>query len=121
MLDVPHPGPEPELYSFPFVRADQAVGALDELADELLRLARDHEDAAATATVGFHGRAADDFTELLDATLEALREDARLLRGQADLLEQEIAVARRRHEDSVDARRDWRLRRDAWATAQQAR
>ena len=120
MGEVPHPGPQPTPFEFPFAQARQAVEAIEALAEELERTAQRHGDAAEVATRGFHGTTADAFRELLAATLEALGDDVRTLRAHADLLDQDTAVARQRRDDSLEARRRWQLAHRAWQEAQRA-
>jgi hypothetical protein len=120
MGDVPHPGPQPAPFEFPFSQAREAVDAIEALAEELGRLVDRHADAAEVATRGFHGTTADAFDELLAATLEALGDDVRTLRAHADLLAQDTTVARQRRDDSLEARRRWQVQHRAWEQAQQA-
>lgn len=120
MSEVPHPGPQPPTFFYPFAEARAAAVAADDLADDLAQLADRHEQAAAVATVGFTGRTATAFETQLRETIAGLREEVAALRAQADALEADLASARRREEQSAQAREDWRRRHRTWQEAQRA-
>lgn len=118
MSDVPHPGPQPPLFSYPFEEARLAAAAARDLADDLAQLADRYEAAAAVATVGFAGRTATTFEAQLRDTLAGLRAEAATLHGHADALEGDLVVARQREEAATQAREDWRRRHETWREAQ---
>jgi FtsZ-binding cell division protein ZapB len=120
MSDVPHPGPQPPLFSYPFEEARLAATAARNLADDLAQLADRYEQAAAVATVGFRGRTATTFEAQLHETIAGLRTEVAALHAQADQLEADVALARRREEAAAQARADWRQRHETWQQAQRA-
>jgi hypothetical protein len=118
-VEIPHPGPQPALFEFPFAQAEAALDTIDELAAHLLRLADRHAESASAALASWRGATADAFERQLGCTLDALHRDVARLRRQAEQLEEDLGLARRRHDASLDARREWRRRHAAWEAAQQ--
>jgi hypothetical protein len=120
MSDVPHPGPQPPTFSYPFEEARLAATAARDLADDLSRLADQYEQGAAVATVGFTGRTATTFEAQLRETLAGLRAEAATLLVHAEALEGDLALARQREEAATQARADWHRRHETWREAQRA-
>jgi hypothetical protein len=118
--DVPHPGPQPELFQFPFPEAHAACRAIEELIDELRALLRTHHQAVDVARVDFEGRTRREFDQAFDEVTSALDAQVTALGSQLDGLEADIRTAEARRDAALQARADWSRRLDAWQAAQRA-
>lgn len=117
---VPHPGPQPRLFVFPFAEASAAGQAVRDLAEDLRLLAARHEDAAAQTRPGFQGQSRHEFDRGVEAVARALRSRAAVLESQADLLDDRVALARRRLADSEEALRRWHQQVAAYQAQEEA-
>lgn len=113
----PHPGPQPELFEYPFAEAKAAMAEIDTTIAALTAGVAGHASAATDAMVGFQGRAAGAFQSALAAQLDAVEAHVRALDDVLTQLEADVAEAGRRREASLDARALWNRRMDDYQAA----
>jgi hypothetical protein len=113
-----HPGPRPPGFSYPFAEAGRAREATREAGYRLQAMVRVHRLSLASALVGFEGRTRVGFEQGIRAVLDRCEAHAQALLCQAELLDHEFAVARRREEQAVEAQTRWRRELDRWSAAQ---
>lgn len=111
MADPPplrsHPGPQPELFEFPFAEAKTAMTQIEATMGALSEGVDRHASAASAAVVGFEGRTAREFQSALARQLDAVTAHVGALDRALSDLEDDVAEARRRAEASLDARALW--------------
>ena len=115
---VPHPGPEPADFEFPFAPARAAALAIEDVIAALRTLVSHHESAAERARVGFEGQTRTEFDRGLGQSITALEWKIALLDAQLLQLEDEMILARRQAEQSEAAHADWQRRQEAWENAE---
>lgn len=104
---VPHPGPLPEEFAFPFAEAQRALAAIDAAVQRSRATADCHGDAAAHAQVDFAGQTSDQFGSGSSQVGEALQRLAASLDADRDMLQDDIDTARRLRDASLDALALW--------------
>jgi hypothetical protein len=102
-----HPGPRPPEFDFPFVEAVAVLGAIDDALGALADVIGAHEWAAADVRVNFAGQTRDGFDQGFAQLMDRARAAATALAVQRDQVEADIAVARRRRDQQLDAIADW--------------
>jgi hypothetical protein len=113
-----HPGPRPPGFSYPYAEAARARSAIVQAASRLQAMVRIHRLALPPALDGFEGRTRQEFEPRLAEVLEACEAHAEALLSQADLLDHELEVARRREDAAREARARWQRELDRWTAAQ---
>jgi len=99
----PHPGPPPRAFVFPFAQARAALAVGEALVQEILVLLDRHHEAAHTARHGFEGATRAAFDAGLADLTARFEDQLAALRSDLGALEDDLALARRRQEASVDA------------------
>lgn len=107
MEAVPHPGPRPEVFAFPFAEAAAARAAMEAAADELRGLLAVHSDAVAGVRIGFEGETREHFDRGFAQLMAEVEHALAQLRAQSHALADDIDDADRRREHSLDALADW--------------
>jgi hypothetical protein len=105
---VPHPGPQPPLFEFPFAEARAALDAIESLVAALSSGARAHEQAAALPRRSFDGASRDAHERWLADVLDEVRGQRNLLEDDAAYLRQQLLVAHHAQLDRERARANWR-------------
>jgi len=100
-------GPRPEEFTFPFAEARAALVAIDDAVAALRELVDVHERAVAEVRVGFAGQTRVGFDRGFDDLIGRVRASASALEAQRDELEADLATARRRREQQLDAIAAW--------------
>ena len=117
---LPHPGPRPRTFHYPFDEAAAVVSATEELLGALDAVVDSHVAAATYARVGFAGATRQRFDRALDGTLDDLGRLCRLLRADLGGLEDDVAVAERRAVAAEDDQRRWALAERRWRAGRHA-
>jgi uncharacterized protein YukE len=89
-------------FVFPYALAQQAAGAMDDLAARLRSVVGTHDDALTGAHTNFSGETRDQFDRDLSSALDTLSTFARYLDSDAQALRSTIATARRLEAESQD-------------------
>ena len=118
-MDVPHPGPRPPSFEFPFEAARAARAAALEAAEELRATARRHEAAADEAMAGFAGSTRDRFEAELAALIDGCRAHAEALEDQAAAIDTDVTDARERQTRAQLAQSRWERDLSRWREARQ--
>lgn len=102
-----HPGPRPEEFDFPFAQAAAALGAIEDAAAALADMVSAHERAVTDVRVNFAGQTRDGFDQGFAQLVDRARTAVMALETQRDQLEDDIAAARLRRDQQLDAIADW--------------
>jgi hypothetical protein len=111
---VPHPGPQPPPFEFPFAEARAALDAIEALVDALSRGARAHEQAAALPPRAFEGASRDAHERWSADVLDELRGQRSLLDDDAAHLRHRLLTAHHAQLDRERARAGWRVAHDRY-------
>lgn len=106
MIDVPlppHPGPAPAEFAFPFAEARSVLAAGVALEQGVAAIIDRHHAAAAIVRGGFEGATRTDFDSGLAEVTARLGGDLGVLRHDLAAVEDDVEVARRRRQASLDA------------------
>jgi len=103
----PHPGARPQEFEYPFAEARRALAALGDFADDVAAVVSLHSDALSAVRVNFSGSAREGFEAGFAEVVGAAEQLRTSLLADRDLLEAEIAEARRLRDASLDAIADW--------------
>lgn len=104
---APHPGPQPDLFRFPFAEADDALAVIEDAGAELRAMLSAHDAAVVGARVDFEGETRDGFDAGFAQLMDEVDGGIQSLDAQRDQLADDIELAQRRQEASLDARADW--------------
>lgn len=117
---MPHPGPRPVSFEFPFEEARSAARMIGEVIEDLHTLVRRHQEAVVCARVGFEGRTRQEFDVLFDQAMRVWELKIVALEGQLDELETDIVRAERRREERETTLAEWHWRHQAWVADQES-
>lgn len=102
-----HPGARPSEFQFPFERARQLMSAMDRLLGELTAAVQRREQSVGAVLPLWSGWSRQRFEHEATAELDRLRQLRSQLEAQLGELEDAVATAEVRRENSLDAIARW--------------
>lgn len=115
---VPHPGPRPEAFVFPYAAARRALSAIDELLADLSSLELAHDDAVAISPWQFAGASRQAFELNLGSRLVTVASQRAALQEQHEAIAALIAQARAAEDVRDQHLAAWHRRADRYRQAQ---